>query len=87
VVFDVTHALQQPGGLGQSTDGRGEQTIPLALAGVSQGIAGLFFECHPNPADALCDGPCAIRLMDVPRLLDRVGAVDRLVKSWTCVGA
>jgi 2-dehydro-3-deoxyphosphooctonate aldolase (KDO 8-P synthase) len=82
VVFDVTHALQQPGGRGQTTDGRGAQTIPLAMAGISQGIGGLFFECHPSPEHALCDGPCAMALTDVPALLDRVAALDKLVKSW-----
>ena len=82
VVFDVTHALQQPGALGHRTGGRGPQSVPLAMAGVSQGIAGLFFECHPEPSKALCDGPCALPLDDVEALLSRVAAMDMLVKSW-----
>ena len=82
VVFDVTHALQEPGGLGHATAGRGQHTIPLAIAGVSQGLAGLFFECHPDPSQARCDGPCAIPLGSVDALLQRVAALDALVKSW-----
>jgi len=83
VVFDVTHALQQPGGLGHATDGRGHFTVPLALAGVSQGLGGLFFECHPEPAKALCDGPCALPTDSIDMLLEKVAALDRLVKSWS----
>ncbi len=82
VVFDVTHALQKPGMLGHATGGRGEHTLPLAIAGVSQGLAGLFFECHPEPSKALCDGPCALPLHLADELIARVAAVDSLVKSW-----
>ena len=60
VVFDVTHALQMPGGLGKATAGRREYNMPLALAGMSQGIGGLFLEAHPDPDNAKCDGPCAL---------------------------
>jgi 2-dehydro-3-deoxyphosphooctonate aldolase (KDO 8-P synthase) len=81
VTFDVTHALQLPGGLGTATAGRGHLTEPLAIAGMSQGIAGLFLECHPSPEHALCDGPCAMPLARVHDLLVRIQAVDRLVKS------
>ena len=62
VLFDVTHSLQLPGGLGDAAAGRGESVRELALAGLSQKIAGLFLEAHPEPGKALCDGPCALRL-------------------------
>jgi len=82
VTFDVTHALQLPGAMGPATDGRGHRVFDLAVAGMSQGLAGLFVECHPNPAEARCDGPCALRLDAVGALLDRVCALDTLVKGW-----
>eukprot|EP00481_Brizalina_sp_1-RS-2013_P001642 TRINITY_DN4124_c0_g1_i1.p1 TRINITY_DN4124_c0_g1~~TRINITY_DN4124_c0_g1_i1.p1 ORF type:complete len:119 (-),score=8.41 TRINITY_DN4124_c0_g1_i1:135-491(-) len=59
VIFDVTHSLQQPGGLGTATAGRGKHVETLAVAGMSTGIAGLFLETHPDPSAAKCDGPCA----------------------------
>lgn len=81
VVFDVTHALQIPGGRANSADGRSSQIAALARAGVAVGIAGLFLEAHPEPAQALCDGPCALPLADLERLLAMVAAVDRVVKQ------
>ncbi len=80
VTFDVTHALQMPGALGASTGGRGSYVESLALAGMSQGIAGLFLECHPDPAQARCDGPCALRLDQVQPVLQHLKALDDLVK-------
>ena len=82
VTFDVTHALQLPGARGTSTGGRGDRVFDLAVAGMSQGLAGLFLECHPNPMEARCDGPCALRLDAVGPLLDRLCALDELVKRW-----
>jgi 2-dehydro-3-deoxyphosphooctonate aldolase (KDO 8-P synthase) len=82
VTFDVTHSLQLPGALGAATGGRGQYVPELALAGLSQGIAGLFLECHPNPEHARCDGPCALPLDRVPGVLSRAKAMDDLVKSW-----
>ena len=81
VLFDVTHALQQPGGLASSAGGRRAQVTDLAKAGMSQGLAGLFLEVHPDPDKALCDGPCALRLERLPQLLEQIQAVDNLVKS------
>jgi 2-dehydro-3-deoxyphosphooctonate aldolase (KDO 8-P synthase) len=81
VVFDVTHALQRPGGRADSADGRGSQALVLARSGVAVGIAGLFLEAHPDPAQALCDGPCALPLADLEGFLRGVLAVDRAVKS------
>ncbi|WP_428332720.1 3-deoxy-8-phosphooctulonate synthase [Novosphingobium sp.] len=81
VTFDVTHALQRPGGREDSADGRGPQTAVLARAAVAVGIAGLFVEAHPDPAKALCDGPSALPLADLEPLLVQVMAVDAVVKT------
>ena len=85
VVFDATHALQKPGGLGDSADGRRQQAAALARAGMAIGIAGLFLEAHPNPAEARCDGPCALPLDAVRPYLEQMLAIDRLVKSYAPV--
>lgn len=82
VFFDVTHALQMPGGRADSAGGRRAQVTDLALAGMSQGLAGLFLEAHPDPDQAKCDGPCALRLSQLEAFLARVKAVDDLVKSF-----
>lgn len=81
VTFDVTHALQLPGALGDATGGRGALVESLAVAGVSQGIAGVFLEVHPDPLVAKCDGPCALPLDRVGAVLDRLVAVDGVVKG------
>ncbi len=82
VIFDVTHALQQPGGQAESAGGRRAQVTELALAGMSQGIGGLFLEAHPDPENARCDGPCALRLDRLEPFLAQVKAIDDLVKSF-----
>lgn len=82
VFFDVTHSLQMPGGRADSAGGRRAQVTDLALAGISQGLAGLFLEAHPDPDQAKCDGPCALRLNQLEPFLERVKAVDDLVKSF-----
>jgi 2-dehydro-3-deoxyphosphooctonate aldolase (KDO 8-P synthase) len=82
VVFDATHALQQPGGRADSADGRREQASALARSGIALGIAGLFLEAHPEPDKALCDGPCALPLDRLAPFLEQIVAVDRLVKSF-----
>lgn len=81
VIFDVTHALQQPGGLPTSAGGRREAVTELARAGLSQGIAGLFLEAHPDPDQAKCDGPCALPLVMLEPFLQQMKAVDDLIKS------
>ena len=81
VIFDVTHALQQPGGLPTSAGGRREAVTELARAGLSQGIAGLFLEAHPDPSQAKCDGPCALPLAMLEPFLQQMKAVDDLIKS------
>lgn len=81
VLFDVTHALQMPGGRPDSAGGRRQDVLGLAKAGVSQGIAGLFLEAHPEPDQAKCDGPCALPLASLRPFLEQLQALDRLVKS------
>ncbi len=83
VMFDATHALQVPGGRADSADGRRGLAAQLARAGISQGIAGLFLEAHPNPSEAKCDGPCALPLDKLEPYLAQMKAVDDLVKSFT----
>jgi len=81
LVFDVTHALQQPGGLPTSAGGRREAVTELARAGLSQAIAGLFLEAHPDPSQAKCDGPCALPLKMLEPFLSQMKAVDDLIKA------
>jgi 2-dehydro-3-deoxyphosphooctonate aldolase (KDO 8-P synthase) len=82
VMFDATHALQMPGGRSDSAGGRRALAAQLARAGLSQGIAGLFLEAHPNPDAALCDGPCALPLDKLEPYLQQMKAVDELVKNF-----
>ncbi|WP_022964029.1 3-deoxy-8-phosphooctulonate synthase [Halopseudomonas pelagia] len=82
VFFDVTHALQTPGGRSDSAGGRRAQVTDLAKAGMSQGLAGLFLEAHPDPDNAKCDGPCALRLDKLEPFLAQLKALDELVKSF-----
>ena len=82
VLLDATHALQLPGGLAEAADGRRENVTELSLAGLSQGLAGLFIEAHPDPESALCDGPCALRLDKLAPFLDRMVAIDALIKQF-----
>jgi 2-dehydro-3-deoxyphosphooctonate aldolase (KDO 8-P synthase) len=82
VLFDVTHALQMPGGRATSAAGRRQHVTELGMAGMSQGIGGLFLEAHPNPNEAMCDGPCALWLDQLEPFLTRMKAIDDLVKSF-----
>lgn len=82
VIFDATHALQRPGGRTDSADGRRAQVAQLSRSGMALGIAGLFLEAHPNPNEALCDGPCALPLDKLEGYLQQMKAVDELVKSF-----
>jgi 2-dehydro-3-deoxyphosphooctonate aldolase (KDO 8-P synthase) len=81
VIFDATHSLQLPGGLGNSAGGRREFLLPLAKAGLSQGIAGLFLEAHPNPDEAKCDGPCAIAADAIYSVISQLSALDTFIKQ------
>lgn len=85
VFFDVTHALQMPGGRADSAGGRRAQVTDLALAGMSQRLAGLFLEAHPDPDAALCDGPCALRLSQLEPFLTQIKAIDELVKRLPAI--
>ena len=82
VMFDVTHALQMPGGLSSSAGGRRQQVVELGRAGMSQGLSGLFLEAHPDPDQAKCDGPCALPLDKLEPFLSQMKAIDELVKSF-----
>ncbi|MCC5902549.1 MAG: 3-deoxy-8-phosphooctulonate synthase [Halomonas sp.] len=82
VFFDVTHALQRPGGRADSADGRRAQVAELARAGVAVGLAGLFLEAHPAPDNAKCDGPCALPLDQLMPFLTQLTQLDTLVKGF-----
>ena len=81
IILDVTHSLQLPGGQGNSAGGRSHQAEDLARAGIALKISGLFIEVHPNPDEALCDGPSATRLEDFEDMIVKVKLIDDLVKS------
>ena len=81
VVFDATHALQQPGGRADSAGGRRTQAAALARSGMALGIAGLFLEAHPDPDQAKCDGPCALPLSALEPYLRQMLEIDQLVKG------
>lgn len=82
VLFDATHALQEPGGRSDSAGGRRAQAAALARSGMALGIAGLFLEAHPDPDKALCDGPSALPLDSLRPYLEQMKAIDELVKSF-----
>ena len=81
VVFDVTHSVQKPGGLGGSSGGAREMVPVLARAGTAVGVAGLFMETHPNPKEAHSDGPNAVPLGKMRELLETLLVLDRAVKA------
>jgi 2-dehydro-3-deoxyphosphooctonate aldolase (KDO 8-P synthase) len=81
VVFDATHSVQLPGGQGTASGGQREFIPVLARAAVAAGVAGLFMETHPNPAEALSDGPNAWPLARMEPLLATLQALDAAVKS------
>jgi len=81
VVFDATHSVQQPGGKGDRSGGQSEFVPLLARAAVSCGISGIFMETHPNPKEALSDGPNAVPLSEMNNLLETLKELDQIVKS------
>ena len=81
VVFDATHSVQMPGGQGASSGGQREFVPVLARAAVAAGVAGVFMETHPDPANALSDGPNAWPLALMKQLLDTLKSIDATVKS------
>ena len=81
VVFDATHSVQLPGGLGTSSGGAREFVPVLARAAIAAGVAGVFMETHPDPANALCDGPNAVPLKHMKALLETLVALDAVTKK------
>lgn len=81
VVFDATHSVQMPGGLGSASGGQREMVPVLARAAVAAGIAGLFMETHPKPEEALSDGPNSWPLSLMKPLLEQLKALDEVAKS------
>jgi 2-dehydro-3-deoxyphosphooctonate aldolase (KDO 8-P synthase) len=81
VVFDATHSVQLPGGQGSASGGQREFVPVLARAAVATGVSGLFMETHPNPAEALSDGPNAWPLGQMKELLELLKVLDSTVKS------
>jgi 2-dehydro-3-deoxyphosphooctonate aldolase (KDO 8-P synthase) len=82
VVFDATHSVQQPGGLGASSGGERKMVPYLAKAAVATGcLAAVFIECHDDPNNAPSDGPNMMNMKDMPKLLKDLKAIDELVKS------
>ena len=80
VIYDATHSVQLPGGAGGSSGGQREFIPPLARAAVACGIDGIFMEVHPNPDQALCDGPNSIPLDQVEPLLSQLLAIHKVVQ-------
>ncbi len=87
VVFDATHSVQLPGGQGSSSGGQREYVPVLARAAVAAGISGLFMETHPNPAQALCDGPNSWPLDQMRPLLETLIELDQVVKRQELIEA
>jgi len=83
VVFDATHSVQLPGGLGSSSGGQREFITYLSRAAAATGIDALFMEVHPEPDNALCDGSNMLNLSVLPSLLKQVKLIDNMVKSET----
>jgi len=81
LVYDATHSVQQPGGLGGSTGGNRDFVPGLARAAVATGVAGLFMEVHPNPDKAMSDGPNSLALADLEGLLMTLKRLDEIVKT------
>ena len=81
VVYDATHSVQMPGGLGNVSGGQREMVPVLARAAVAAGVAGVFMECHPDPSKALSDGPNSWPLNKVKALLQQLMDIDAVVKS------
>lgn len=81
IIFDATHSVQQPGGLGGASGGQREFVETLACASVAVGVAGLFMEVHQDPDNAPSDGPCMLRLDSLEKLLTKLKKIDKIVKD------
>ena len=82
VIFDITHSLQLPGGLGKSSGGQREFAAPLARAAVAVGVDGLFLEVHPEPDKAFCDGPNMIKLDELKKFLTTLKTLREVVTNF-----
>jgi 2-dehydro-3-deoxyphosphooctonate aldolase (KDO 8-P synthase) len=82
VIFDATHSVQQPGGLGGSTGGNRQLVEPLARGAAGVGVDGFFFETHPDPDRSPSDGPNMVPLDAFPGVLSRVHAIWRTTRAW-----
>ena len=81
VVFDATHSVQQPGGMGDKSGGQREFVEHLARAAVAVGVAAVFIETHPDPDNAPSDGPSMVPLSKMPNLLKQLVEIDKLIKN------
>jgi len=81
VVFDATHSVQQPGGMGNKSGGQREFVEHLARAAIAVGVAAVFMETHPDPDNAPSDGPNMVPLSKMPDLLNQLVKIDKLVKN------
>jgi len=82
VIFDATHSVQKPGALGSATGGNSALAPILAKAAVALGIAGVFFEAHPNPKEALSDGPNSLDMKQSAHMVKQLCAIDDVVKKF-----
>ncbi|QZA78997.1 3-deoxy-8-phosphooctulonate synthase [Deefgea tanakiae] len=85
VVFDATHSVQQPGGLGDKSGGQREFVPVLARAAIASGVAGVFMETHPNPAEAKSDGPNVMPIARMKEMLTVLKDIDRVVKAHSFI--
>jgi len=81
IVFDATHSVQQPGGMGEKSGGQREFVEHLARAAIAVGVAAVFMETHPDPDNAPSDGPNMVPLSKMPSLLNQLVAIDKLIKN------
>ena len=81
VVFDATHSVQQPGGMGDKSGGQREFVEYLARAAIAVGVAAVFIETHPDPDNAPSDGPNMVPLSMMPNLLKQLVEIDNLIKN------
>ncbi len=81
VVFDATHSVQQPGGMGDKSGGQREFVEYLSRAAIAVGVAAIFIETHPDPDNAPSDGPNMVPLSDMPSLLKKLVEIDNLIKN------
>ena len=81
IIFDVTHSLQCRNALDTKSSGRRSQVMELTKAGIATGIAGIFLECHPNPEEALCDGPSALPLDLLEIFIKQIKEIDYVIKQ------